>query len=755
MNRSMPAPTQAVVKPMSTARLLAAALAFSLPASLVTAQTTTISSNSTNSTTIPNNVLIDVTAAGVTFTNAFTGTIEGNVTATGTNTATLINDGTIFNGISASLFQTTPFNITNRGVIGGSILLPTVASVGGDDSVTLDAAGRVFGNINTGAGNDTVTLTGVTNGSYSLSRLRNVEALVKDNTINDWFLSGEAVFNTVSVQGGSLTILGSFAGTTTVDSGATLRIDGDIVGDTTINGELLILGSQGQLNVDGNVLINSSGTLAIEADANGNAGRLAADGNVTLSGSPTLDVTEALSIYGPSTTYTIVTATAGVTGTFDSTINSDLPFLTPLLTYSANAVTLELQRNSNSFQNAASSDNQKGVSGALDLMAATAVGGSSQQQLTNAVTALPTAQDARVAFDTLSGDIHAAGTRIAGSNSRRFSRQLDRRVRILRDYAQGSAFAQPQLASAADTAFDLGVLSTATLAQPGAGGGRELGYYDGFRPGMWVEALSGTGDFDGESSASDIDYDTGGIMGGADFAIDSDWLVGFAVGLGMTDFEATDRSADGDTDSLYIGVYSGYVADRWTFRGSIDASFDSYETSRRVSVGTFNQNADAEYDGFTLGVGGEAAYDLQLDTDWFVLPFAGLRYVSATTDGFTEKNAGAANLVVDKQTLNSLYSTLGVNINRPFKVSDFILTPEGRAAFQYEWLDEDNDFNANFVNSPGSFTVLGGDPSQSSILLGLGVTADFESFLVQLDYNTIIASDQTDHQLSLALRIPW
>ena len=73
---------------------------------------------------------------------------------------------------------------------------------------------------------------------------------------------------------------------------------------------------------------------------------LAAESVVTATGAATInggtvDVQAAAGTYGLSTTYTILTATGGVTGAFISA-TSNFIFLTPTLNYDANAVTLTL-----------------------------------------------------------------------------------------------------------------------------------------------------------------------------------------------------------------------------------------------------------------------------------------------------------------------------------------------------------------------------------------------------------------------------
>ena len=61
--------------------------------------------------------------------------------------------------------------------------------------------------------------------------------------------------------------------------------------------------------------------------------------------------------YQRNTSYTILTATGGVTGTYAG-VTSNLAFLTPSLSYGGNAVTLTLLSSANSFRNGAQTPNQ-------------------------------------------------------------------------------------------------------------------------------------------------------------------------------------------------------------------------------------------------------------------------------------------------------------------------------------------------------------------------------------------------------------
>ena len=79
--------------------------------------------------------------------------------------------------------------------------------------------------------------------------------------------------------------------------------------------------------------------------------------------------------YMPNSTYTILTASQGVTGSF-SGVTEDFAFMTPMLSYDANNVYLSLLLLPNAFRSAGKTVNQQAVGGALDAIAATGnVGG--------------------------------------------------------------------------------------------------------------------------------------------------------------------------------------------------------------------------------------------------------------------------------------------------------------------------------------------------------------------------------------------
>jgi hypothetical protein len=97
--------------------------------------------------------------------------------------------------------------------------------------------------------------------------------------------------------------------------------------------------SIGTLNINGSFTQNG-GTYVVEANAQGQSDRINVGGIATLNG-VAVQVLAAPGNYATRTTYTILNATGGVSGTY-SGVSSNFAFLTPSLAYDANNVFLTL-----------------------------------------------------------------------------------------------------------------------------------------------------------------------------------------------------------------------------------------------------------------------------------------------------------------------------------------------------------------------------------------------------------------------------
>ena len=150
----------------------------------------------------------------------------------------------------------------------------------------------------------------------------------------------------------------------TVASGAMLGGIGRI-GGLDLAGTVTPGNSVGTLHVTGDATFHAGSSYQIEAMPDGRADAIVADGAVAILGGSALVLAQA-GDWTPQTNYTVLTAAQGLSGEFDSA-SSSLTFLTPVLSYGADAVSLSLQRNDISFASVAQTGNQGAVATVVDI----------------------------------------------------------------------------------------------------------------------------------------------------------------------------------------------------------------------------------------------------------------------------------------------------------------------------------------------------------------------------------------------------
>jgi T5SS/PEP-CTERM-associated repeat protein/autotransporter-associated beta strand protein len=168
------------------------------------------------------------------------------------------------------------------------------------------------------------------------------------------------------INGGTLSMNGSIASSAvTVNAGGTLGGNGT-VGNTTINGGALAPGNSiGLLTVNGSLSFTAASSYMVEVSP-ANADRVNVTGTATLSGA-TVNASFALAAGSPvAKQYTIVNAGGGVSGTFGSVVNSNLPSgFKSSLSYDANNAYLNLALNFVAPPGSGLNRNQQAVADAL------------------------------------------------------------------------------------------------------------------------------------------------------------------------------------------------------------------------------------------------------------------------------------------------------------------------------------------------------------------------------------------------------
>ena len=431
---------------------------------------------------------------------------------------------------------------------------------------------------------------------------------------------GSGFDGSTSVLGGTLVVNSTLGGLIDVGSGGVLSGSGKIGAMTAKAGSVVAPGnSVGTLSVGGDFVQQEGSVYAVELDPSSkNADLVAVDGSATLEDGALLSWSaNGKGTFKPGRRYTILTAAGGLSGSYQwAGSNAVSAFYGLVASYDANAAYVAVKQTA-SFEDAAETRNQKGVSQGLESLAG-------DDKLRTAVGMLPSYDAARDAFDQLSGEVYSS-EKTALLEESRFIRE---------------ATLQRLVESQAD---------------------------DGIA--LWSQGYGAWGTFNGDGNAVGFDRDAGGVFIGADGEVASGVRLGIVGGYGSSSTDLDDGLGSVDADSYSVGVYGGGEWQGFTLGLGFANSWHDLSSRRTVAFCGFADDLSADYDARTAQAFGDLGYDIEVGSATFT-PFAGLAYVSLNTSDFREKG-GAAALDADGDT------TLGLRASNSFKLGTLALTASG------------------------------------------------------------------------------
>ena len=450
--------------------------------------------------------------------------------------------------------------------------------------------------------------------------------------------------------------------------------------------------------------------------------------------------------YAGSTDYTILTAAGGLGGTTFASVNSNLAFLTPTLTYDANNVFLNLTLNETTLTSVASTPNQTAVTNVLSNNTI------ALQTIVNNLLVL-SSTGAQQAFDSLSGVQHTHGQLLVKGLSQRFLQLLINR---------GLLSANTSLAF--NSLQNFNPMSEPLLAYNGSNwpmmaASASAGAYgqglDATERGWWLQGFGGFGDIDTTTNASGADYDTIGLA----FGVDTEWrdmVIGVAGSYASSDADTFGGNLD--IDSYQMAGYGRWQQDAIYINAAIGFGFHQTDSSRAVVVGATSSTATSDYDSYNVGAAFEAGKDYALSLATTFTPYVGIEYSHFSRDDFTETGAGTANLSVDDEDQDSLRSKLGLRLSHDITTQqDKRITPYVDVAYVREYMDSVSRLDAGFSAAPtATFRIDGTDLDRDRLQLGAGITGQLnETTTLNVAYNGELAGSDDNHSFSATVRFVW
>jgi outer membrane autotransporter protein len=677
----------------------------------------------------------DSTSGGDTI--RITGTTDVNFTGSGT---TYISGNNTYTG--STNISSGKLVVYNGGTLGNNsaVTVGTGAMLEALSDLTIGSlAGNGTVDVDTGSGGFTLTVGGDNTSTVFSGTIIDFSYLTKTGTGTLTMTGNNPYYGATIVNDGLLVVNVSIANSgITVNAGGSLGGSGTL-GSITINGGSLAPGNSiGTMNVSGSVDFSGGGVYEVEVDAAGNSDLINATAMATLTNGTVLVLPEAGN-YSLSTDYTILSAAGGLGGTTFDSISSNLAFLTPTLTYDANNVFLNLERNASDYASVAETANQIAVSTTLDRLF---LGNDSAgiNDIFNNLNIL-SAQGAQQAYDSLSGVQHTHSNLIALQSLNQFQGLLLNRLQ------SGSPFAD-------NGQIQLAYNDTGTMTDAGTSlvGERPANTGD-----WWLRGTGSYADIDGTSNASGAYYKSAGTAAGRDIFVDDALTVGLAVGYNRTDASVSQGSLD--VDSYQAALYGRKLfTDNYYVSGIAGVGYHEFESKRRVTVGLSNTTARADYHAWTSNIAVEIGRLIEVSENTNLTPLAGLEYAHVNRAGFVEKDANAANLKIRRDQQDSLRSAIGARIEHLWKTQKgYRIQPTAELAWVHELMDNEAQMRAGFAaTSLANFQVDGPELDRNRARLALGLDMQLsELSSIQLGYQGEWASSDQRHDLSATFRMAW
>lgn len=257
--------------------------------------------------------------------------------------------------------------------------------------------------------------------------------------------------------------------------------------------------------------------------------------------------------------------------------------------------------------------------------------------------------------------------------------------------------------------------------------------------GVYASAYGGTSDKDTTEGEDGFDSDSGGLVVGGEYRVQSNLVVGASLGFQSDSLDyTTDTNVAGgglDSDQVTLNAYGLLFTDDSYVDFVIGLGSGSYDLERRVVIAdadgdpttnTFDQTARADTDSqfFRVSVGGGKEF---VKGRFTFAPFARVSRLDLNVDEYEESGADELDLRVDEQDIDSFTIGGGARFVGTFSTRRAIILPQFSVEGVHEFSNDSRQIVSTYVHDPRSLplTLVTDDPDENYFITSLGASAVF------------------------------
>ena len=478
-----------------------------------------------------------------------------------------------------------------------------------------------------------------------------------------------------SIVAGTLILEGdnSYTGATTISAGTLQVGNSNALGTGAVTNNATLDVGTASLSGISNYTQNTAATLKITANSATDFGTLTA---ATVSNASSKVIITVGGYIPNSTTFNNVINGTGVS--VPGTITSSSPIFTIAGSLSGSNVSLTAAR-ANSYNSFATNANSNAAGKVLNSIADSGIASGDITNILGALDSLGSGGQIDQALGALAPNVDNGSPQVSYETQAMF---VNTAIDHINTVFQGAA------------------------ASPGA-----------LDPAVWAQTFGTYLHQDPRGASNGYNATVWGILGGYEKQLRSDFALGVSTGYARDEIRTKDSGARTGVDSYQLGLYGSFTRSAYYLDGLFSFAYNNYDASRHINFGGIDRIPASDYGGQQYSAYFEGGRNFNLKK-FMITPLASIQYMRLNIDGYTEKNAGAANLKVDSQGSNLLQSGLGAKIAYPIETKNFSIIPDFHFKWLYSFINDNQQASSTFTGGGASFTTGGFNSPTSSFNLG-------------------------------------
>jgi outer membrane lipase/esterase len=198
--------------------------------------------------------------------------------------------------------------------------------------------------------------------------------------------------------------------------------------------------------------------------------------------------------------------------------------------------------------------------------------------------------------------------------------------------------------------------------------------------------------------AAGFSYDGGSGLLGLEYSVNRNLILGLAGSFTAMD---ADLNAGGTVGAevFHGAAYLSYATKAWFFDAL--AAYGAIDLDLTRPGANIGETVRGSTSGGALAVAGRSGYLFDLGKVR-AGPIAGLTYVRARIDGYTETGNDPSTMIVGDQTVDSLTGSAGLRFLAPFQAGGMLLVPYLNVTLEHQFGDDKAELTTSLTGSPSS-----------------------------------------------------